>query len=156
MHQLYSKLPCIMDPVITGLSLDSPWMLSLGKALLINPEGEKTETGTVSPWHRKDKQGQCVYSVTHKQYPPTGLLLCPCVLGPWVPPSCWRCVSAHDLFGGCGCFPWGSWWLLVNKNIITCVPNKEKLLFAISTIKGTYNYHRTRYAHFCLHRWRDL
>lgn len=31
-------LPCMMDPAINGLSFESPSRLSLGKALLINPE----------------------------------------------------------------------------------------------------------------------
>lgn len=34
-------LPCMMDPVIKGLSFESPCRPSLGNALLINPERRK-------------------------------------------------------------------------------------------------------------------
>lgn len=44
-RNLVTKLPCIMDPVINGLSFESPCKPSLGMARLINPE---RQAGTIT------------------------------------------------------------------------------------------------------------
>lgn len=51
--------PCIMDPVINGLSFESPWTPSRGKALLINPEGGENEHHHLR--HTRDNQGHILH-----------------------------------------------------------------------------------------------
>lgn len=113
--KLWNYLPCIMDPVINGLSLESPWWPSRGKALLINPEEGKKQNKTKHDMtilkHIKHARTYSVCTAVHK-YPQMELLPCRGVLCPSAPPSCHGCVSAHGLFGGFGCFPWCSLWLL--------------------------------------------
>lgn len=63
----------MMDPVIKGLSFDSPCRPSLGNALLINPERRKKNIITLL---KKEHKHRFTFLNTYYNYPQIGLHLC--------------------------------------------------------------------------------
>lgn len=95
-RMVVKKIPCMMDPVISGLSLESPCKPSLGMARLINPERHPDTITALMTMYSLDLTE--TQRNDARQYLHKGLLLCQGELCQWVPPSCHMCVSVHGQF----------------------------------------------------------
>lgn len=72
----------MMDPVISGLSLESPCRPSLGKALLINPEKQRDAIKPVTEQTKQDRKCALMYTQALPSNGAPSLPGCPRPMGP--------------------------------------------------------------------------